>query len=167
MSRRNEPSKTEFGRELLTRRRRARLSQHGLAKLAGVSPSLVNILERGEDYKTGRQLNPSVQTIRKLSEALAVDPFREGEEVAVNDRLRDEIYEALFRAMQYDLPKVSLEDVRQKLISISGNPELVDVTMRGFARVPRASQKEQDALTRASRALFEGFLPPERVELTT
>lgn len=150
--------KTKFGRELFDRRRRARLSQSALARLSGVSPSLVNILERGEDYKTGKQLSPSVRTIRQLSDALAVDPFRsEDDAVVVNERLRDEIYEALFKAMQYDLPKVSLEDVRQKLISITGDPELVEDTLNGFERVPRVDPAEADAFKRALRMTLRGF----------
>lgn len=146
-----EPT-TEFGRELRRRRVRARLSQQGLAKLADLSPSLINILERGEDYKTKRQLNPSVETIRKLAYGLSIDPFRE-EEVVVNEQLRDQIYQSLFAAMQYDLPKVTLEDVRQKLIAMTGNPELVDVTMSGFEQVSHSTQ-QQDALLRALQGLL-------------
>lgn len=153
--RRQVVHRSEFGRVLLERRTRARLSQQALAKLAGVSSSLVNILERGQDYKTGRQLHPSVQTIQKLSEALAVDPFlSEDRVVVVNDDLRDEIFEALFGAMEYDLPQVSLEAVRSKLIAITGNPELVDVTLVGFKRVPDLTQHEQSALVRTMRGLL-------------
>lgn len=157
MSRRANGPRTEFGRELLRRRVRARLSQQGLAKLSHLSPSLVNILERGEDYKTKRPLNPSVATIKRLAEGLSIDPFREGEEI-VNERLRNEIYESLFRAMQYDLPKVSLEDVRQKLISITGDPELVEITMTGFEQVPHRDKQERDALVRSLRGLMRGLV---------
>jgi transcriptional regulator with XRE-family HTH domain len=44
------------------------ISQRDLARLAGVSPTTVMQLE------TGQNLNPRLSTIRKLAEALAVDP---------------------------------------------------------------------------------------------
>jgi transcriptional regulator with XRE-family HTH domain len=44
------------------------ISQRDLARLAGVSPTTVMQLE------TGQNSNPRLSTIRKLAEALAVDP---------------------------------------------------------------------------------------------
>jgi transcriptional regulator with XRE-family HTH domain len=44
------------------------ISQRDLARLAGVSPTTVMQLE------TGQNPNPRLSTIRKLAEALAVDP---------------------------------------------------------------------------------------------
>ncbi len=53
----------------LRRLREARfISQRDLARLAGVSPTTVMQLE------TGQNPNPRLSTIRKLAEALVVDP---------------------------------------------------------------------------------------------
>ena len=58
---------TSFGATLATARQAAGLSQHALARAAGIDASYVNRLERGE-----RQA-PDAATIRRLAEALRLD----------------------------------------------------------------------------------------------
>lgn len=63
-----------LGDFIVTKREELSLSQTGLAKLAGVSQSYINQLERGVNPSTGLPISPTSKTLGKLAKALRVPP---------------------------------------------------------------------------------------------
>lgn len=65
------PRRPLLGTTLQAWRKRKRFSLRALAEAAGLSPTYVKSLETGFDRRTGKEIRPSVDTLRRLADALA------------------------------------------------------------------------------------------------
>jgi len=63
---------TALAKTLRTRRQAAGLTQEQMAAKAGIDPKYYGSLENAQGNSTGRAANPSLQVIRKLSEAYEI-----------------------------------------------------------------------------------------------
>ncbi|MCC6382432.1 MAG: helix-turn-helix transcriptional regulator [Dehalococcoidia bacterium] len=124
---RSNPVGHRLAEELLKLRLRARLSQRALGRIAGLSWTYIQHLERG--HRDGKPIFPSPQVLRRIARGLAADPI---DESLIDRQVEREVYERLMRAAGY-VEAETVKDASTPGADASGESTGSTATERGVA----------------------------------